>query len=122
MEINRLIQLEDVGMMPPLRRRTPGLHPRPLGVRPGAVIAEIQTTSPSRGDINMALSPEQVASPTKAAGAAALSVLTEETYFKGSLDYLTRMACAGLPMLRKDFILHPVQVIGQPPLQPPRFF
>lgn len=112
MEINRLIQLEDAGMMPP-----PFEGERPDFIRalwessPGAIIAEYKRASPSRGEINMALSPEQVAKAYKAAGAAALSVLTEETYFKGSLDYLTRMACAGLPMLRKDFILHPVQVI-----------
>ena len=46
-----------------------------------------------------------------ASGAAAISVLTEETYFKGSLDYLEAVSGAGLPMLRKDFLLHPLQVV-----------
>jgi len=110
--IERLIALEDEGLMP-----APFTGERPDFIRalwensPGAVIAEYKRASPSRGEIDMTLTPEQVATAYKNAGAAALSVLTEEVYFKGSLEYLTRMAGAGLPMLRKDFILHPVQVI-----------
>ncbi len=78
---------------------------------PGAVIAEYKRASPSRGEINMALTPEQVADAYARAGAAAISVLTEETYFKGSLEYLERMRAPGLPLLRKDFLLHPVQIV-----------
>ncbi|WP_243439571.1 indole-3-glycerol-phosphate synthase [Fundidesulfovibrio soli] len=111
-EIERLVKLEDEGLMPP-----PFEGERPDFIRalwengPGAVIAEYKRASPSRGEINMGLTPEQAAESYRKAGAAAMSVLTEEAYFKGSLEYLTRMAGAGLPLLRKDFILHPVQVI-----------
>lgn len=111
-DIERLIALEDQGLMP-----APFTGERPDFIRalwensPGAVIAEYKRASPSKGEINMSITPEEVARAYRDAGAAALSVLTEETYFKGSLEYLTRMAGAGLPMLRKDFILHPVQVI-----------
>lgn len=111
-DIARLIEQEDQGLMPP-----PFEGERPDFIRalweagPGAVIAEYKRASPSRGEINVNLTPEQVAKAYRDAGAAALSVLTEEAHFKGSLGYLERMRCAGLPMLRKDFILHPVQVI-----------
>ncbi len=77
---------------------------------PGAIIAEYKRASPSRGDINLGASPEDTAADYAKAGAAALSVLTEERYFKGNVDFLTSMAGPGLPMLRKDFLLHPAQV------------
>lgn len=105
-----------------MRQEMEGSLPRPKsGARPGftaslksapgpAVIAEYKRASPSRGDINLALSPSEAAASYAAAGARALSVLTEETYFKGSLDYLEAMAGAGLPLLRKDFLVHPLQV------------
>ncbi|MDR2800126.1 MAG: indole-3-glycerol-phosphate synthase [Desulfovibrio sp.] len=75
-----------------------------------AVIAEYKRASPSRGDISLALEPEAVASAYAGAGAGALSVLTEEVYFKGKTEYLERMAAPGLPLLRKDFIIHPLQI------------
>ncbi len=77
---------------------------------PLAVIAEYKRASPSKGDINLKVEPEAVATAYAKSGAGAISVLTEEDYFKGSLTYLARMANAGLPLLRKDFILHPLQV------------
>lgn len=77
---------------------------------PGAVIAEFKQASPSKGDINLGLTPEAVADMYAASGAAALSVLTEEVYFKGSLAYLERMTTPGVPLLRKDFLFHPLQV------------
>ncbi len=111
-EIERLIALEDQGLMPaPFEGERPDFIRALWENAPGAVIAEYKRASPSKGEINMGLSPEDVAAAYAKAGAAALSVLTEEAYFKGSLDFLSRMAGAGLPMLRKDFILHPVQVI-----------
>ena len=78
--------------------------------RPLPVIAEYKRASPSKGDINLAATPEQVAAAYANAGAGAISALTEETYFKGSMAYLDRMTGPGLPLLRKDFILHPLQV------------
>jgi indole-3-glycerol phosphate synthase len=75
-----------------------------------AVIAEYKRASPSEGDINLEATPEETAGTYARAGAGALSVLTECEYFKGDLAYLERMTGPGLPLLRKDFILHPLQV------------
>ena len=83
---------------------------------PPSVVAEYKRASPSRGVICETLEPEDVALQYARAGARAVSVLTEETYFHGSCDYLFRMARAMkeagtvVPMLRKDFIFHPLQV------------
>ncbi|WP_027184386.1 indole-3-glycerol-phosphate synthase [Desulfovibrio inopinatus] len=98
-----------------------GAFPEPLIVQrpqfkagllqPGPqVIAEYKRASPSKGDINLAASPAETAEAYAKAGAAALSVLTEEVYFKGKLEFLAQMTGPGLPLLRKDFILHPLQV------------
>jgi indole-3-glycerol phosphate synthase len=73
-----------------------------------AVIAEYKRASPSLGDINLNLSPERAAEGYRRADA--ISVLTEETYFKGSLSFIDRMTSPGLPILRKDFIFHPLQI------------
>ena len=77
---------------------------------PGAIIAEYKRASPSKGAINLRLSPEEVAEVYKKGGAAAISVLTEKEYFQGQLDYLQQMHGQGLPLLRKDFLFHPLQV------------
>jgi indole-3-glycerol phosphate synthase len=111
-EIARLIELEKARTLPaPFAGERQDFTRALWDMGPGAVIAEYKRASPSRGEINLDLTPEQVAKAYRDGGAAAMSVLTEETYFKGSLEYLTRMAPAGLPMLRKDFILHPLQVV-----------
>ena len=79
--------------------------------QPGlSAICEYKRASPSKGEIEMALSPEEVARQYQECGASALSVLTEEVYFKGDLAFLDRMTFTGLPLLRKDFIFHPLQV------------
>ncbi len=77
---------------------------------PPAIIAEYKRASPSKGDINLNLEPEQAAAAYARAGAGAISVLTEREYFKGNPAYPDRMTGPGLPLLRKDFILHPLQV------------
>ncbi|TVQ98599.1 MAG: indole-3-glycerol-phosphate synthase [Desulfovibrionales bacterium] len=110
-EIQALLDQERTGQLPP-----PFSGPRPSLIQalrhqaPGAVIAEYKRASPSRGLINAHWPPSQAAAGYARAGATALSVLTEETYFHGSLDFLQVMANPGLPLLRKDFLLHPVQV------------
>ncbi|WP_147822549.1 indole-3-glycerol phosphate synthase TrpC [Salidesulfovibrio onnuriiensis] len=77
---------------------------------PGAVIAEFKPASPSRGVLREHANPLDFAQAYAENGAAAMSVLTESQYFKGHPDYLFMCAQSGLPLLRKDFILDPLQV------------
>ena len=75
------------------------------------VIAEMKRASPSRGLLCPQYRPREIAKAYQSAGASALSVLTEEQYFLGSLEDLTQArAAAQLPVLRKDFILEDYQV------------
>jgi indole-3-glycerol phosphate synthase len=86
-----------------------GCFERALAGEGLAVIAEYKQASPSEGDIRI-VRPEEVAEWY--ASAAAISVLTEETRFGGSLEQLSALReLTELPLLRKDFITHPYQVL-----------
>lgn len=102
----------------PTARTTPRVEPGrfaaallPLPGRPPRVIAELKRASPSRGLIRPEFCPGELASELESAGAAALSVLTEPHFFKGSPENLRSAAGAvSIPVLRKDFIVHEVQL------------
>ena len=75
------------------------------------VIAEIKRASPSKGEIRQGIVPEEMARAYFRGGAVAVSVLTEESYFDGSLDDLRAVRNAvNLPVLRKDFIIDEFQL------------
>lgn len=76
------------------------------------VLAEVKRASPSRGDLAPIEDPAALAATYAAAGASAISVLTEERRFRGSLADLEAVrAAVGVPVLRKDFVSHDYQVL-----------
>jgi indole-3-glycerol phosphate synthase len=77
-----------------------------------AVIAELKKASPSRGLIRVDFRPSELARDLETGGAAALSVLTDQQFFQGSVDYLREAsASTSLPCLRKDFIVDEFQIV-----------
>jgi indole-3-glycerol phosphate synthase len=96
-------------------QHTPRGFGRALRRRSGsgpAAIAELKRASPSKGMIRPSFHPSALAVELQQGGAAALSVLTEEEFFLGSLDYLAEVSAAvQLPLLRKDFIIDEFQLL-----------
>lgn len=107
-----LVQLREMAYEQPDPRDFVGNIVKKLDANQAAVIAEIKKASPSKGVIRADFNPAQIAKSYEAGGAACLSVLTDVEYFQGSADYLkqARAACQ-LPVLRKDFMIDPYQVV-----------
>ena len=98
------------------RRAAAAPQPRPfLAAPPGltvGIVAEVKRRSPSQGPIHLDLDPATHARAYVRGGAVAVSVLTDEAHFGGSLDDLERVAVAvPVPVLRKDFILDELQIL-----------
>lgn len=92
---------------PPARRDFPGALRQP-GV---SLIAEFKRRSPSRGEIRSGADPGEVVQAYRAAGAAAVSVLTDERFFGGTLtDLIAARTLLDVPVLRKDFIVDEAQI------------
>jgi indole-3-glycerol phosphate synthase len=93
-------------------------RPRPQSLKkvldeaPGrGIIAEIKRASPSKWELAMELDPVDLARTYEANGAAAISVLTERAFFHGSPEFLQEIKLdVSVPVLRKDFILEPIQI------------
>ncbi len=105
-----------VGDLAAACRRLPAALDFEAALRPSPphrvrLIAEVKKASPSRGVLNAGLDPVVQAKTYAASGAAAISVLTDEKYFRGSLDDLVAVrAAADVPLLRKEFILEEYQL------------
>jgi indole-3-glycerol phosphate synthase len=94
--------------MPPVRDLEAALRL----AEPPALIAEVKRASPSVGVIAEHVNPSVLARGYEAGGAAAVSVLTEPRHFHGSLaDLQAARSSVSIPVLRKDFLIHPSQVI-----------
>ncbi|GJM25255.1 MAG: indole-3-glycerol-phosphate synthase [Phycisphaerae bacterium] len=82
--------------------------PAPAGIH---LIAEIKRKSPSAGIIREAFEPARIAEVYQSAGASAISILTDEKYFDGKLEYIAQVRKASnLPLLRKDFTIDAYQI------------
>ncbi|MGL1861505.1 MAG: indole-3-glycerol-phosphate synthase [Pseudodesulfovibrio sp.] len=92
------------------REERPSFIDSIMAKAPGAIIAEFKPASPSKGVLRENVNPIDFADMYADNGAAAISVLTENEYFKGHPDFLFMMKNPGVPLLRKDFIFDPLQV------------
>lgn len=105
--------LPEVALEIAVEKKTPPPHDFPGALSRDSfnIIAELKKASPSRGVIREEYAPAAIAADVERAGAAALSVLTEEDFFSGSLgDLKEARKATQIPILRKDFIIDPWQV------------
>lgn len=95
------------GALPPLSLKNALCSAEEIGI-----IAEIKKASPSAGIIREDFDPLKIASGYMKAGAEAISVLTDEKFFSGSLSYIQQIrSLVNAPILRKDFIIDPYQLV-----------
>ena len=100
-----LMKLADLA--PPARDFVAPLRSAP----PIRLIAEVKRASPSKGVIRADFDPVAIATAYAEAGASCISVLTDQDFFQGSLDFLVAIReKVALPLLRKDFVIHPYQI------------
>lgn len=113
-EIARLEKLADAGELPISQNRI-----RPSFIKAlqkdnneqPHIIAEYKRASPSMGDIALNLDVKDVVKQYAQGGASCISILTEEKFFKGHVDYIKQAESCNLPILRKDFIFDSLQII-----------
>jgi indole-3-glycerol phosphate synthase len=110
-ELRRTIRQQEwddaIKLAPPVR----DFHAALFGHSEIRLIAEVKKASPSKGIIRQDFHPVNIAKHYQAAGAAALSVLTDVDYFQGALEYLVEIRRAvELPVLRKDFVIDEIQI------------
>ncbi|GER69671.1 hypothetical protein BpJC7_09740 [Weizmannia acidilactici] len=95
----------------PANREAPSLYETFMQAEKTCIIAEIKRASPSKGDIKTVVDPVQQALAYEKAGAGAISVLTDETFFNGTIKDLKEVSDAvRLPVLCKDFIIDEIQI------------
>lgn len=100
---------QQIGLLPRCRNFYSAVtKPNPRGIN---VIAEVKKASPSAGVIREGFDPVEIAKTYEKCGADAISVLTDEKYFQGKLEYIQQIKdMVNLPILRKDFIIDPWQI------------
>lgn len=109
-EVERLLKSDDFFTGLPLQAK-PSLFDALQHAKHLHVISEIKRASPSKGVINSNVNPVEQALAYEQAGAVAISVLTDESFFKGSMDDLRAVAeRVTIPVLCKDFMIHRVQI------------
>ncbi len=100
---------QQLDQAPPVRDFVAALTQSP---HPVSLIAEVKKASPSRGILRDPFDPVAIAQSYEAGGASCLSVLTDERFFQGSSEYLRQIRQAvGIPILCKEFILYPYQIL-----------
>lgn len=106
-----IIQLKKQTFEPIIHKKVPTFKGKVAASTAMNVIAEIKRSSPSKGAIQMAVDPVSQAKNYETLGAGAISVLTDKTFFNGSMEDLRSVRNAvDLPILCKDFIIDPIQI------------